>query len=82
MKRKRMKLYPHQEEGLNKAKYLDHVAFYWDMGLGKTFAGSEKMVQLDAKVNLVICQKSKVQDWCDHFKEHYPKMREVLDLVD
>lgn len=29
------------------------------------------MKQLDTKVNLVVCQKSKVEDWVNHFKEHY-----------
>lgn len=37
------------------------------MGLGKTFVGSEKMKELGARINLVVCQKSKVQDWVDHF---------------
>ena len=41
------------------------------MGLGKTFVGSEKMIQLGAKINLVVCQKSKVKDWVDHFAENY-----------
>ena len=41
------------------------------MGLGKTFVGSEKMMQLGSKVNLVICQKSKVNDWYEHFRQHY-----------
>jgi SNF2 family DNA or RNA helicase len=41
------------------------------MGLGKTFVGSEKMMQLDAKLNLVVCQKSKVQDWIDHMFDNY-----------
>lgn len=40
-------------------------------GLGKTYIGSEKMVDLGAKINLVICQKSKVDDWVNHFKENY-----------
>lgn len=31
------------------------------------------MVQLGAKVNLVVCQKSKVEDWVQHFREHYQK---------
>ena len=66
-----MKLYEHQKEGLEAVKDLDHVAFYWDMGLGKTYAGSEKMLQLGAKVNLVVCQKSKIEDWMDHFNENY-----------
>lgn len=41
------------------------------MGLGKTFVGSEKLMQLGEKVNLVICQKSKVNDWIDHFNTYY-----------
>ena len=40
-------------------------------GLGKTYCGSEKMIELDSKVNLVICQKSKVKDWFEHFVENY-----------
>ena len=60
-------LYPHQKEGLRQVENLNHVAFYWDMGLGKTFVGAEKLIQLGSKINLVICQKSKIQDWIDHF---------------
>lgn len=41
------------------------------MGLGKTFVGSEKMLQLNKRVNLVICQKSKVNDWVEHFHKYY-----------
>lgn len=41
------------------------------MGLGKTFIGSEKMMQLHERINLVVCQKSKVQDWVEHFKDNY-----------
>lgn len=41
------------------------------MGLGKTFVGSEKLRQLGNKVNLVVCQKSKVKDWVDHFDTYY-----------
>lgn len=77
----RMKLYQHQIDGLEAAQDLDHVAFYWDMGLGKTFAGSEKMMQLGAMLNLVVCQKSKVQDWIDHFKMYYSRMI-VCNLTD
>ena len=50
------------------------------MGLGKTFVGSEKMIQLNKRVNLVICQKSKVNDWVQHFKAYYPKYV-VADLT-
>jgi hypothetical protein len=43
-----------------------------EMGLGKTYVGSEKMISLRAGVNLIVCQKSKINDWMNHFKEHYP----------
>lgn len=67
-----VKLYPHQKQALEQTENFDRCAYYLDMGLGKTFVGSEKMAQLDKRVNLVVCQKSKVQDWVEHFKEHYP----------
>ena len=38
------------------------------------------MISLGADINLVVCQKSKVQDWVDHFKEVYG-MTEVYDLT-
>lgn len=66
-----IKLYPHQEKALEELKGLNKCALYWDMGLGKTFGGSEKMKELGAKVNLVICQKSKIDDWVEHFQTHY-----------
>ena len=66
-----IKLFNHQEEALEQTKDKNRVAYYLDMGLGKTFVGSEKMKQLGARVNLVICQKSKVDDWVQHFKEYY-----------
>ena len=66
-----MNLFEHQKFALEQTKNQTHVAYYLDMGLGKTFVGSEKMRELDAKVNLIVCQKSKVQDWVNHFKEYY-----------
>ena len=50
------------------------------MGLGKTFVGSEKMIQLNKRVNLVICQKSKINDWVEHFRQYYSMG--VFDLTD
>lgn len=75
-----MELYKHQKDALELTKDKNRVAYYWDMGLGKTFGGSEKMKELDAEVNLIICQKSKIQDWIDHFKEYYPQY-EVCNLT-
>lgn len=66
-----LRLYPHQQRALVETQDKNKVAYYHDMGLGKTYTGSEKMVQLGAKVNLVICQKSKIDDWVEHFKANY-----------
>lgn len=65
-----MQLYRHQSESLKKTENLNHVAYYHDMGLGKTFTGAEKMKELGAKVNLLVCQKSKIKDWVEHFTKH------------
>ncbi len=67
-----MKLFPHQEAALQRTKGFQNVAYYHDMGLGKTFTGSEKMLSYGSDTNIIICQKSKVNDWVNHFKEHYP----------
>ena len=77
-----MKLYPHQQKALSDTDGFDNVAYYLDMGLGKTFVGSEKMIQIGNRVNLIVCQKSKVQDWIEHFKTHYKEPYiGVIDLT-
>jgi len=48
------------------------------VGLGKTFVGSVKLAMLNESVNILICQKSKVDDWIEHFRE-YHKEYEVFD---
>ena len=63
--------FAHQTQALELTKNRNRVAYFHDMGLGKTFTGAEKMVRLGAKMNLLICQKSKIQDWAEHFLEHY-----------
>lgn len=67
-----MKLFEHQKQALEATKDKNRVAYYHDMGLGKTYTGAEKMHKLGAKVNLVICQKSKIDDWVEHFRTNYP----------
>ena len=64
-------LYPHQQEALEQTKGFENVAVYHDMGLGKTFTGSEVLKRYGCKVNLVGCQKSKIRDWLNHFHEYY-----------
>lgn len=44
---------------------------------------SEKADHLGATVNLIICQKSKVDDWVDHFRTYYSVAPEfTYDLTD
>lgn len=71
---------PHQEEVLNLTDDKNRCAYYLDMGLGKTFVGAEKMYLLNNTVNLIVCQKSKVDDWVDHIRTYYPDYY-VLNLT-
>lgn len=66
-----MELFKHQIEALDTTKNFNRCAYYLDMGLGKTFIGSTKMNLLNTKMNLIICQKSKINDWVNHFKENH-----------
>lgn len=81
MTMKNIQLFPHQTEALKQTDQMNKVAYYLDMGLGKTYVGSEKMMELGKNVNLLICQKSKVNDWVQHFKEYYAELR-IFDLTD
>ena len=76
-----MKLFDYQEKALALTSDKDNSAFYYDMGLGKTFIGSERLRLYGKRVNIVVCQKSKIKDWCEHFKEHYTDYA-VFDLTD
>ena len=76
-----MELMEHQKKALKESRGLNRVAYYWDMGLGKTFIGAEKLIQLGKQINLVVCQKSKVQDWIDHFLTYYSDELLIFDLT-
>lgn len=71
-------LLPHQERSIAATKDFNRCAYYLDMGLGKTFVGSEKLKELNANINLIICQKSKLQDWCEHFKTYYQDYNTII----
>lgn len=66
-------LFQHQQQALDQTEGHNRCAYYLDMGLGKTFVGSEKMMKLNTRINLVVCQCSKVQDWVEHFQDHYTR---------
>lgn len=65
-----IKLHPHQERAIKQANNRERVAYYLDMGLGKTFVSSEQAKMFNNDI-LVICQNSKVDDWVEHFEKFY-----------
>lgn len=69
-------LLPHQLSALHQTQSHNRCAYYLDMGLGKTFVGSEKMFRLGETVNLIVCQKSKVNDWLEHIQTYYSDFQE------
>lgn len=73
-----MQLFPHQQKALEDTQTFNRCAYYLDMGLGKTFVGAEKAISYPEKI-VLICQKTKIDDWINHFKEHYPLT--VFDLT-
>jgi len=75
-------LYPHQKAELEATKDFNRVAYYHDMGLGKTFVGAEKIIQLGSFINLVVCQKSKIEDWQDHFHLYYSEKTTIFNLTE
>lgn len=75
-----MGLFAYQQAALDRVDGKRRCAFYHDMGLGKTFTGAEKLMSDRSwKRALVVCQKSKVADWVDHFEAHYDVP--VVDLT-
>lgn len=75
-----MGLFAYQQAALDRVRGKRACAFYHDMGLGKTFTGAEKLMSDKCwHLALVVCQKSKVADWVDHFRSHYDI--DVLDLT-
>lgn len=75
-----MKLYPHQQKALEVTAENTNALYALDMGLGKTFIGAEKMCQIGNRANLIVCQKSKIADWLEHFKTYYDVY--LYDLTD
>ena len=69
----RVKLYEHQRRALEQADGRDRVALYHDCGLGKSFSGAELLDRYGNNINLVVCQKSMIGMWVNHFRTYYPE---------
>lgn len=46
----------------------------------KMFTGAKKMLRLETEINLVICQKTNIDDWVHFFKDHCSDY--IYDLAD
>lgn len=79
-----VQLYPHQTKALEETKQFNKVGYFLDMGLGKTFVGSEKLIgmNLTQGKSILICQKSKIADWRSHFADYYRNDISAYDLSD
>ena len=66
----KLTLLPHQKNVLEATKDFDHVGYFLDMGLGKTFVSSEKALGIGLNV-LIVCQKSLISTWVEHYQKYY-----------
>lgn len=57
-----------------------NLALYWEPGLGKTFSSLDRAAQYGDPRVLVVCQKSKVDDWIRDIKRFFPDAEEPCNL--
>lgn len=71
-----------QQEALEAIEDRKRCAVYYGLGLGKTYIGAAKLMLTESNVKLIICQKSKVEDWIEHMSKHYSNEAKVYNLRD
>lgn len=67
-----MSLYQHQKDVLQQTEKYNKVAYYLDMGLGKTYCGSYKAISFGDPI-LIVCPKPLISQWIAHFKSAHPE---------
>lgn len=71
----KVELFDFQKATLERLKNYTKCGIFHTMGLGKTFTGAEKAMSLlkdgDSNVLLIVCQKSKIDDWYSHMCLYY-----------
>lgn len=60
-------LFPYQEHKVT----TPNCALFWKMGRGKTYGGLDRADQYDDLTLLIICQKSKIEDWQEAVKDFF-----------
>lgn len=68
-----IKLYKHQKEVLQQTEQKNKVAYFLDMGLGKSFVGSYKATSFNEPI-LVVCPKSLVPQWLQQFADNHQEL--------
>ena len=74
----KVKLFPHQVQALDLTRGQNKVAYYLDMGLGKTYVATEKAEELGTNIIVIVCQKSKLEDWQEHYQKYYPRYQVII----
>ena len=67
-----MELYEYQKRVLQQTSSFNKVAYYLDMGCGKTITGSHKAVSFNAPI-LIVCPKALIPQWLEHFENVHPE---------
>ena len=65
-----MEWYGYQRSVINDIEDMENTALYLGCGLGKTAIATEQLIKYNNDINLCICQKSKIGDWIEHFKNY------------
>lgn len=68
----KLTLLPHQTEILASTEKHSRVGYFLEMGTGKTFVSSEKAATFRNDI-LIICPKSLIGMWKEHYEKYYPK---------
>lgn len=66
-----MELYEHQKQVLEQIKGKKRVLLALEMGLGKSLCASEHLKTLDYKYCLIVCPKSLIPMWQEHYQKFY-----------
>ena len=73
-----VKLFTHQQQAIEQTRGKNRVAYYLEMGLGKTFVSTEKAEEFDENIIVLVCQKSKLEDWRNHYRQFYPQYNAII----
>lgn len=77
---KEIELFNHQINAINAVKGKENVAFFLEMGLGKSITGICQCLIFDNPRTLLVCPKSLILTWKNTFSQFFPELK-VTDLT-